>query len=372
MSAAEAPYVVVASLLKNDAMCVLFFTHLADRVPLRIVQYGRDNVAAPLSGASALVIIRGLFEFGNLAACARRLGVPVYYFIDDNFMLIRDEGGAGESSYERYTVDGVRDVLRDYAGVLLAAPSLVDYYAANRLHDRLHYYPPVMGPGLVALAREPSRPLTVAFFGGLHRRAPFLDYVYPAIRRLAATRPVRLVAAGLDPQTLEVDSRVQVVCPAYDRAYTAAIQAVAREGVDILVHPSHETGNNIFKNPHVIINARAIGAAAIFTNEAPYAALAGTGVALLTENSEAGWFQALSELTDAGRRDELRARADEYCRAHFSGAANEAIINDVMLAKPSPGDAARLARHVVGAAGMGWGHLVSRIEGRVARWRTRH
>lgn len=372
MPVTESPYLVVASLAKRDPMCALFFTHLADRAPLRIVQYGVDDVAGPLGGASGLVIIRGLFEFGNLAGCARRLGVPVYYFLDDNFMLIREEGGDYGSPYQRYTEAGVRDALRGYDGVWLAAPSLVDYFADRTLHPRLDYYPPVTGPVLATSPRAAGRPLTIAFFGGLHRRAPFVDYVYPAIRRLAGDRPVRLVAAGIERSSLPVAEGLEVVCPAYDTSYTKALQVVADIGVDILVHPSHETANNVFKNPHVIINARAIGAAAIFTHEAPYAALAGTGVALLAANTVDGWFGALAELSEAGRRDEIRARADAYCRTQFGGTANLAIINGALHERPSPGGALRLARQAAGAACLGWGHFVSRVEGRMARRRIRH
>lgn len=372
MPAPESPYLVVASLAKRDPMCALFFTHLADRAPLRIVQYGADEVAGPLSGASGLVIIRGLFEFGNLAACARRIGVPVYYFLDDNFMLIREEGGDYGRPYERYTDDAVREALRSYDGAWLAAPSLVDYFAARGLHPRLDYYPPVTGSVLAMPARTANHPLTIAFFGGLHRRAPFIDYVYPAIRRLAADRPVRLVAAGIERSALPVDAGVEVVCPPYDTSYTKALQVVADIGVDILVHPSNETANNVFKNPHVIINARAIGATAIFTDEAPYAALAGTGVALLSANTIDGWFEALTNLSDASRRDEIRARADAYCRSQFGGTANLAIVNAALQGHPSPGGATRLARRAAGVACLGWGHLVSRVEGRVARRRVRH
>ncbi|MGE3342156.1 MAG: hypothetical protein AB7L71_01880 [Vicinamibacterales bacterium] len=368
---AAAPYLVVASLAKRDPMCALFFTHLAGRAPLRIVQHPADGMAGPLSGASGLVIIRGLFEFGNLPACARRLGVPVYYFLDDNFMLIRNEGGNYGRPYERYTDDRVRDALRGYDGVWLAAPTLVDYFAEHALHGRLDYYPPVAGPLLTVPARTADHPLTIAFFGGLHRRAPFIDFVYPAIRRLAAVRPVRLVAAGIERSVLPADGAVEVVCPPYDTSYTAALQVVADLGVDILVHPSNETANNIYKNPHVLINARAIGAVPIFTREAPYAGLAGTGVAALCDNTETSWFDALTQLSDGGRRECMRQALERFCQTHFSGATNLALIGDVLRAHGRPAPAARLARRLAGAACLAAGRLGNRIDSRVARWQAR-
>ena len=254
-TAPDSGYLLVVALAPYDASCTLFFTHLADRLPLRIVQYPVDDIAGPLGGASAVILVRGLFEFGNLIACAKRLGVPRYYFVDDNFMLIRQEVGTYGSAYEKYTNGRVRTVLRDISGVLLATPSLMKYFADQRLHNHLMLYPPVAGAALTLPVRDDDHPLTVAFFGGIHRRDPFVRFVYPAVCRLARDRKVTLIAAGLEGGSLAPTAGVEIIYPRYDPSYAAALQLVARHGVDILVHPSSATANNIYKNPHVLINA---------------------------------------------------------------------------------------------------------------------
>ena len=65
---AQGSYVSVISLAPYDATCTLTFAHFADRVPgaLRISQFHVDDVAGSLAGASAVILVRGLFEFENL------------------------------------------------------------------------------------------------------------------------------------------------------------------------------------------------------------------------------------------------------------------------------------------------------------------
>ncbi len=345
------PYVLIVSLLKHDPMCTLFFAHLALRSPIRIAQYPKEEVAGLLSGASALVVVRGLFEFGNLLACAKHLGVPLYYFLDDNFMLIREEPDTYGTLYENYTNERVREALADFSGVLLPTQSLIDYFAQQRLHPRLMFYPPVAGPPLAGPDRSPARPLTVAFFGGHHRREPFQRHVFPAICELARHRPVKLIAAGIARGTLQQGPGLAVVYPEYDSSYTNALLAVAAHGVDILVHPSNRTANNIYKNPHVLINARALGAAPVFSNTAPYDAIAGEQVALLCGDSEAEWYAALERLADdAELRATIQRGLHVCCEAHFGGDANHAILSAMVSDHAAPGAIVRGWRWPVAAA----------------------
>lgn len=360
---AHRPYVLVVSLAPRDPMCTLFFAHLGDRVPLRIEPHPGRHTAAALSGASAVVVIRGLFEFGGLPACARRLGIPLYYFQDDNFMLIRNEAGTHGSLYDHYTDDRVREKLAAFSGVLLATETLQSYFRERRLHWRLMLYPPVTGPRIGLPPKPPDHPLTVAFFGGAHRREPFVRYVYPAVCRLARQRPITLVASGLDAGSLPAADGVTVRYPGYDGSYSAALEQVARLGVDILVHPSAESANNVYKNPHVLINARMIGAVPVFSDVAPYDRVRDDGVALLCANAEDDWYDAMNRLaTDAPLRAATRARLAEYCDRNFGGDRNVEIIQQILRQHPAPGAAARAFRRVFAAACLVPGRAVRRFK----------
>src|SRR5262245_14646322 len=168
-------YVVVSSLTPRDATTTLFFGHLADRAPLRIASSfiggARRQLFAPratsalarvLAGASAVVVVRGLFEFDSLAICAGWLQIPRYYFADDNFIVLREDAGVADARwFNDYSAGRVRAALAGFAGVMLATPSLMDYFREHRLHDRLALFPPVAGPVHSRESRRAEAPLTV-------------------------------------------------------------------------------------------------------------------------------------------------------------------------------------------------------------------
>jgi hypothetical protein len=364
---AEGGYILAVSLAPHDATCTLFFEHLTGRAPLRIVSFPSNHLAAACAGASAVIAVRGLFEFGNLFATVRRLGIPLYYFVDDNFMLIREEPDIYGTLCQDYALDRVKAALDGFSGVLLATPALIDYFKTHRLSDRPTLYPPVAGPPLDAVPDRSGRPLTIAFFGGSHRREPFLRYVYPAIRRLAMDRDVALVAAGIEPDLVQETGRLKVVRVPYNPSYADALQQVAAHGVDILVHPSGVTRNNVFKNPHVLINARALVAAPIFSNVAPYDAVAADRVAVLCENTEDAWFDALSRVAaDDALRADLQARLATYCARQFGGQVNLDVLRRIQDAHEMPSASVRMARLIAGGALLGLGRARRMVARRLA------
>jgi hypothetical protein len=354
-------YVLVVSLTPQDASTTLFFTALADRLPLRIVRYPAD-IAGPLSGAAAVVFVRGLFECADAIWCTRTLGIPHYYFLDDNFMLIRHESETYGGFYDRYTNDRVRVMLRSFAGVLLASDALMRYFREQQLHDRLLLYPPVAaGPAAAAAVKTGARALTLAFFGGAHRREAFVQFVFPAACRLSREMPVRLLAAGFEVDHLPAAPGLEIVYPPYQPSYRRGLQRLAEYGVDILVHPSAPTVNNPYKNRHVLINADALGAAAIFSNTPPYDAVAETAPVLVCDNSEDAWFDALKRVAlDESFRHDLRTRLKEYCATQFSGAANTTIIDELCHAHPPPSARTRVARWAAGTPCLALGRALRR------------
>lgn len=344
-------HLLVATLAPADATVSLFFSNIGDRAPLRIEYFAVEDlsrphhavravakVVAPLVSANAVIFNRGLFEFGSMVSLAGSLGIPRYYFVDDNFMILKDEPGVYDPKLgSKYSRDRVRQVLSGFEGVLLATPSLVDYFREHQLHPRLELYPPVSRVQPPP-PRSPGRVrIHIAFFGGMHRREPFLKYVLPAIARFSERQPVTLFAAGIDLSGTTVPATVSVVPVRYNPSYPAALKEMAANEIDVLMHPSNVTGNNIYKNPHFLINARALGATPIFSNAAPYAALAGDDVAVLSENSVDDWYAALGRVaTDAALRTRLQANIETYLERHFNGDVNVATMERIVAAHPRP------------------------------------
>lgn len=353
-------FVLAAPIQPFDATTTLFFTHSARVAPgvLRIVAYGRRGMGAHLGAASALVIIRGLFECADVLRCARRLGIPRYYFADDNFIVLRDLGGPAARFVTRYSEENVRAELQDFEGVLLATPALVDDYSRRRLHSRLHLFPPVAEQVRHQSPAAPRQSLHVAFYGGRHLHPTLLSVVMPALRRLARERPVTLIAVGVT-EALEESAGLTVMRRPYDESYARGVSMLAGIGVDVLIHPvAPGLANNAFKNPHAVITANALGAVPVVSNAAPYTELASHDVLLLCDDSEDSWYQALGE---AAGDDGLRARLAAYCGEHFAGAANREFLARLLELHPAPARWRTPFR-----AGLAGAQLIKSRAGRVA------
>lgn len=357
------PHVLVSSLTPDDATTTLFFGNLRDRAPLRIASSfaggarrrlisgaAARSLASVLADASALVVVRGLFEFDSLAICARWLDVPRYYFVDDNFIVLRDDAGVADARwFTDYSIDRVRKALASFAGVLLATPSLVGYFREHRLHEQLILYRPVAGEVLARARKVREAACTVGFFGGLHRREPFMQFVYPALRRLAETHAIRLVVAGIDRRDLTPDERLPIEVLDYNPSYSEGLRAMAAYGIDVLAHPGSFHVHNAFKNTHVLINASALGAVPVFSVGPPYDDIADAGVALLCENREDAWHAALGQVIgNASLRKTIGARLSAYCQTHFNGRENVDVIASILREHPAPTRITRSMRRMLG------------------------
>jgi hypothetical protein len=307
-------------------------------------------LARVLAGASAVIVVRGLFEFDSLAICAGWLNVPRYYFVDDNFIVLRDDAGVADARwFKDYSIDRVRQALKGFAGVLLATPSLVDYFREHRLHDRTMLFPPVAQSSLREDTPQTGGAVTVGFFGGLHRRAPFLEFVYPAIRRLAQERAIRLVVAGIDRRDLTRAAGLPIEVLEYNPSYLEGLRAMSAYGIDVLAHPGTVHGHNVYKNTHVIINAHTLGAVPLFSVGPPYDSIADEGIALVCENTEAAWCTALGRVaSDATLRKAMRSRLAEYCATQFSGHPNLDVISTMLREHPAPTPGLRSMRLLLG------------------------
>ncbi len=325
---------MAVALQPEDAVTTLFFHHLSPRhSKLRVERLGAA-AAASLGAASALIVSRGLFECAPLVNAARALGVPAYYFLDDNFMVLREELGAAAPYLAPYSVDAVRRALQQFAGVLLSSPPLVDYFTEQRLHDRLMLFPPSTGAPMHGPA-ETAGVTRVAFFGGQHLRQTFVDVLLPAVRRLALRGPVTLQIVGL-AQDVPQSPGLTIRHWPYFTSYADGLRALAGGGVDVLLHPVVSAGiNNVYKNQHALITAHTLGAVPVVSRRQPYEALRDDGAAWLCDDSVESWEAALVEAADPGVRGAVREKLAASCERRFGGQTNVAVLDTILASAPA-------------------------------------
>lgn len=337
-------YVLVVATDIEAASTALFFSRLLRACPdrIRIVQHHRDRLVSLLAGASAVVFIRGLFEYGELVSCAGWLGIPRYYFADDHFILVREDGGPAAAFVQDHTEPNVRRMLLGFRGVLVSTAELAADFRRRALHSDLVLFPPTVIPPPPRSA--PTGRTRLAFFGGSHLHDVFLQRIVPAIRRLALTRPVELIAVGV-PGPIAPSDGLSVMTPPYQPSYTKGLQLLAAEGVDILIHPvAAGLRNNAFKCPHALITAHSLGAVPVVSAAPPYSEFHDTGVAILCADSQDSWYHGLLDAADDERARGIRQFLAAYCEKAFSGASNQEVWQALLDRHARPSEPTRLMR----------------------------
>lgn len=333
----KTPYVLAISLEPLDASTTLFLGHLAEQLTgaLQVVRYADPHLGQKVAAASAIILVRGLFEFGAAVWAARAFGIPLYYFVDDNFILLREQRGPWSPFVRRYSAANVRRQLRGFHGVLLSSESLIDYFRSEKLHHELLLFPPV--EWRQPLPKPPARPASVvAFFGGRHLHDVLLGAILPAVRRLATVHPLTLIAAGV-AEPIAASPGLTVVEQLYNPSYEEGLRQLAKAGVDVLVHPSAPgLLNDRFKNPHALISAKALGAIPVVSGRPPYSALRAAGVALLCDDSSESWHQGLSQALDHSQRPAIAERLAAFCSSHYDGTKNREAIKAIVSRHEAP------------------------------------
>lgn len=353
MTAKVQPSVVAVSLEPLDASTTLFLGHLAERMAgaLQVVRYGDPGLGEKVANASALILVRGLFELDGVFLAARALRIPLYYFVDDNFILLREQAGPWSPFVRRYSAANVRRRLRVFRGVLLSSDALIDYYRVHNLHHELTAFPPIEWQQ--QLSRPPVSPqgVSIAFFGGLHLHEMFQTCILPAVRRLAIDRPVTLIAAGVNG-TIAPSPGLSVVAQPYDTSYARGLRRLAETGVDVFVHPSAPgLDNGRYKNPHALISANALGAIPVVSDRPPYSDLRQAGVALLCDDSPESWYAAFAQAGQPAEWMPIGERLQKFCSTQYGGRLNREVIDNMLRLHESPsGRWRRVRTRVVRAA----------------------
>ena len=358
---------MAVSLEPLDASTTLFLGYLAERMSgaLQVVRYGDPDLGEKVANASAIILVRGLFELDGVFLAARALGIPLYYFVDDNFILLRDQAGPWSPYVRRYSAANVRRRLRAFRGVLLSSDALIDYYRAQGLHHELTLFPPIEWRERLSRPSASLHSVSIAFFGGLHLHEMFWTCILPAVRRLASERPVTLIAAGVTG-TIAPSPGLSVVDQPYDTSYARGLRRLAETGVDVLVHPSAPgLDNGRYKNPHALISASAIGTIPVVSDRPPYSDLREAGVALLCDDSPGSWYAAFAQVGQPAQRVPIGERLANFCSSHYGGRINREVIDKMLSLHRAPSARWRGVRTSVVRAAV----LLGRIRPAVARLR---
>jgi len=323
----------------NDASVTLYFEFMpqADK-NIRIVSpYYFDY--QEMINASAVVISRHLFstEIFRWVEVARQLGIPHYYYLDDNFVVLKNELAA----YKEYTIENFKKELGSFHGILVSTQALANFFAENNLHPKVHIFPPVAPPekwlDRSLIPQKTKGTTRIGFMGGLHRQEEFMKYVLPAVARLAKEQTVELVIGGDLRISLHEYPQLKIYQFPFNLSYRLALGRMQSADIDILVHAGSMTHNNPYKSLNVLLNAWVLKALPILANQPPYEDVEKLGLGLLSNNAE-DWYENLKRaVSEPILASQIQEKLNHYIIENFSGTTNLEVLKLISAESPSPG-----------------------------------
>jgi len=317
------------------------------RGKVRIVISQGGLSLSELAYASCVVLVRELDVHRDWIAVARRLDIPIYYFLDDNLSeLVAVEG---LQMKEDFSARSLREKLHDFAGVLLSTRQLASYFEANLIHPNLYVFPvsyAVTPPKFLSQRREAGYDLVVASIGGKHRQRGLIDHVLPALQKLASDgMRVHFVLGGAFPADYndllgEVSAydALKVTLLPFDVDLGRAQMQLAEYRPDLLLHASNNTVNNKYKTLNVALSAYILDCVLVVPNDPPYdlAAFEGAAVRVEPSSQPRAWLRALQNLLSAPETWDGYKKANAmFCREQFSGEQNVRVLNEILRTAPA-------------------------------------
>ena len=258
--------------------------------------------------------------------------VPIYFYTDDNFMVLKDY----HPDFGAYNLQAVRSVLTKFKGVLLTSRPLADYYEMLQLHPSTIMVQPILDElKLAKLNRLAMRPastsvLRIAFIGGDFRRVHLRERVIPALSRinkdtslelftrLSPNKHEELKQAGISVTEIELNS------------FDKFLVRWRRLQPDVLVHPEADYANAAYKTANVLLIALYLRCIPIVCNEEAYHNAEEKSGILKVDGSVESWERALRKAQDAQFRAMMLLRLEHYCRENFAPKFNLVALDRIL------------------------------------------
>lgn len=329
-----------------DASTSLYFEYLPPSVrgKIRILLSEGDFGIAELTSSSCVIVVRALDIHSKWIQAAKMMRIPLYYFLDDNFVELARESYVHP---EDFSVEALREKLRSFTGVLLSSEALREYFEANLIHPNLSTFPVsyARSPRARAHVSSETFDLTVASIGGSHRKQGLRDNVLPALQRMASDEcKIHFIIGGCnqeDSETLErivKSKKLKLTTIPFNVDWNRAVLQLAEYSPDFLIHAPSKTINNKYKTLNVALCAYVLDTVLVAPNDPPYdiAAFEGAAVRVGPSNDSRAWLQALQSLLSAPETWDGYKKANAmFCREQFSGEQNVRVLNEILRTAPA-------------------------------------
>ena len=277
-----------------------------------------------LAAADVCIYSRILPNTSDIKVLTSMLSIPLYYFVDDNFVEISSENNdpVAKAIANSYT----EEFFAPFKAIIVTTEHLRRFFEERKLHKRVLVLPPVWKEPKEK--KEKSHPLTIGYMGGSFRDDIIESCILPALKAISKDYPLRFVypvSQKTKEQAKDGLSDGLEFIP-FERTinYEFAINTYDQIGIDIFIHCGGNNKNNIYKTKNALLNAVSLSAPLIVSDIEPYRDLSdgSENTYLLVDNCPNEWEFALRGLIEyPDRRGELLQNACAFCRDHYCSAA---------------------------------------------------
>jgi hypothetical protein len=311
-----------------DASSMLYFDAFARTAGVNLLFLRPSHPAADLGwlcAASAVVLVRGLAQAlqTGMADLMRAVGVPVFWFVDDDFFALARE----YPSFAPYKAERMADLTERIAGIIVPTAALRETLAGTIGFPSGRIA--VLGPRPARCWPRPTRPAQgVGLIGGTFRGEGLRRLVVPALA--ASASPPRIVACdNLRPFL----GGIQAEWEPYEPDFLTFLHRWQRRAPAVIAHPPGRTANLPAKSDATILVAHAIGTVPVVADEPGFSGWGEEQGVVRVAGRD--WAEALRHAQRPDVAGEMRARLDAVlaAEARFS---DDALTLLAAVAHPAP------------------------------------
>lgn len=275
--------------------------------------------------AEAALVVRDLRDIWGFQKICLELNIPLFYYIDDNFIVLKDEMKKSKDIgiVKEFAKLTNYSYLQRFQGIFLSSCELKTFFEEKKLHENLYLLEPGLGNIEDNASIEEKDQLVIAFMGGSFRAQLFLEVVVPALMRLRKKTKIKLLCPKKICEDIikSIKKEIDIIEFEYTSSVDLLLQEYGREQPDILIHCGPEKKNNLYKTENALLNAVKLNAVLVVSNVFPYRkTLSEKGECfVLAENTELDWYEKLLELyQNPTLRKDLCKAARQYCIARYN------------------------------------------------------
>lgn len=293
--------------------------------------------------ADAIVIERNTTpEIDPVLHWADKMGLPCYYYIDDNYRCITDDSSIAQNDA------GImlraectnKERLSKLSGLFCSSQALIDYFGRQEhFHDRIALFPPILDKKICRAYQPIEDLIRLVFFGGSFRTKVFGDIIFQAIEELSHEHAFVIYFPDNDLKKFAemYPKKGKMICGEDGKAeffinknlkfvsfkrtlcLNDGLRSLQNKNVQIQIHCSPEIANNRYKTQNALLNAVTLGAVLITSDTAPYSELAQRPerVCYLAKNTVQEWKHVIYEAIHEKNLEQVYQNALRYCEKEF-------------------------------------------------------